>query len=446
MFLPILVYGLNKATGFLGKAFGTKANLVVDVGTSFADNTLAWNNLAQGGEERTRMFASVLDKLASLTPRYLRIDHVYDFYDVVKRGNDGKLAYDWSKLDLTLNDMHVVGAAPFLSLSYMPLVLSGSNEIDVPHDWREWSDVVKNTVEHVSGKDSLGREAVYYEIWNEPDLFGGFAVGGKKDYGLLYKFAVEGANQAKNVHPFKIGGPAITNFNSKWMEAFIKFVDTTDLRLDFLSWHRYGSNMADFDNDLLKSRSLAAKFPSIAETELVLSETGYDSEINKLNDETLAAIHTIATSAVVFPTIDKVFAFEIKDGPGESKYWGRWGVLTHEKFGTPTEKPRFAAIKFLNQMTGDRLTVLGQGTWVKSFAVKLGLEIKLLIVNYDKYGKHSERVPINFVNLPPGKLSYKRVSFLGNSSDKEITAENGNYVTSELLLPNSAAIIVVEPK
>jgi len=58
--LPFFIYTLGKVTGFWTQAFGTKANLVIDTGTSFEMGGMPWNNLAQGGEEKTRMLGSVI--------------------------------------------------------------------------------------------------------------------------------------------------------------------------------------------------------------------------------------------------------------------------------------------------------------------------------------------------------------------------------------------------
>src|SRR3972149_1571123 len=49
-----------------------------------------------------------------------------------------------------------------------------------------WQNLAQKTVEHVSGKAGLNLSNVYYEVWNEPDLFGGYKVYGGKNYLDLY--------------------------------------------------------------------------------------------------------------------------------------------------------------------------------------------------------------------------------------------------------------------
>ena len=70
------------------------------------------------------MLANVIPQTAALYPRYIRLDHIYDYYDLVNRDNRGNLQLNWQKLDATVCDIFHTGAKPFFSLGYMPSVLS----------------------------------------------------------------------------------------------------------------------------------------------------------------------------------------------------------------------------------------------------------------------------------------------------------------------------------
>src|SRR5690606_20072505 len=146
----------------------------------------------------------------------IRIDHIYDFYDVVNVNVDGSLTYDWSKLDQVVDDILEMGAKPFFSLSYMPKVISTGTELDVPIDWSLWMQVVRETVRHYSSRDGKAIENVYYEVWNEPDLFGNFELYGEKSYIAMYQNAALGALAVENSLPFKIGGPATSGYYPNW--------------------------------------------------------------------------------------------------------------------------------------------------------------------------------------------------------------------------------------
>lgn len=419
--LPVAVYLVGQRVGFWGKAGGTPADLVINAGFLIPDSHYSWKNLAQGGEEKGRMLQNVIDKVNSLHPNYIRIDHVFDFYDIES---------SWTSLDQTLSDISGSGALPFISLSPLPENLVGAN----------WAGKVQNLIQHISG--TLGISNVYYEVGNEPDLFGGWKTYGNKNYFNLYAESVAGANRAVNVKPFKIGGPATTQLYKNWAQNFAKFVLANNLRLDFYSWHRYSKNLEDFETDMVNAQVWLTESGLSNNLELVISETGPDSNNNAIYDNEFGAIHAIATSATLEDTINKMFTFEIKDGPTN-----KWGILNRNG----GVKPRYNALLFLNNMGGDKIRVTGQGSWVKAFAKSDGKTIRTLIVNYDPNGIHTEAVPVNFVNLRSQNFEYRRVDFVGSSlgqvsKDIPVSTSSSLWSTLELMNPNSAAIIEVIPK
>jgi len=446
--LPVTVLALLKYTPYLteglGGLTGTRANIVVNL-TDAYPFVPPWAHLAQGGEEKTDMLSPVIAQTAVLQPQYIRLDHIFDFYDVVSRNPDGSLAFNWSKFDVQIDHIRKMNAKPFLSISYMPSAISAGSEIDAPRDWTEWQRCVQALVEHVSGKATLNMTDVYYEVWNAPDLFGKFTLGGEKDYLKLYQYASLGAVSAKNVNTFKFGGPATTGLYGQWVTNFLNFASRNNLRLDFYSWHRYSKVLQTYENDLMQAQRLIYEFPQYQNAELIISEAGYNSDNDKGNDGVISAIQTLGMYADIFQKIDRVFTFEIKDGPGPSQYWGRWGILTHEQYGTPIPKPRYLALEFLNKMRGSFYPVYGQGTWVKSIAVKSGTVIRVLLVNYDPTGKHSERVPVSFVNMPSFHFTYRRINFMGKTEERVVDIQGTNWNVQEEMGPNIAAILEISP-
>ncbi|MEK7061373.1 MAG: hypothetical protein AAB954_01800 [Patescibacteria group bacterium] len=445
LFLPLSVYLVFQITHFFGKASGVSANLIIDTGSSFSVPGGVWRNLAQGGEEKGRMFLSIIDKVSALKPEYIRIDHVFDGYDVVKKDPSGNLSFDWSRLDLTLSDIEKTGAKPFISISYMPPVISRGDIIDLPVSWNDWEASCQALIEHISGKGNLNTTQVYYEVWNEPDLFGSFKTYGDKNYLELYSHTVVAANRASGVNSFKIGGPATTGFYRNWFTAFIKLVKEGNLRLDFLSWHKYSMDMDEYLSDSLEAKKMLEDAGLDESIELLITEAGPDSENNPIYDTGFSAIHTLALGSVLEGNINRLFGFEIKDGPGEKKLWGRWGILTHEKFGQPEEKPRYRALGFLNKMSGNKVNVAGLGTWVKAFAKEGEGIVKTLVVNYDPSGKHYEAVPMTFINLPSGVFMFKRTNFAGGITEINVATTSAAWSTLQEFQPNSAAIFEIIP-
>ena len=240
---------------YLPRALAVKANIIVDVLKTSGPFPDRWKALAQGGEEAgVRMLEPVVPQVAELYPRFIRIDHIYDFYDVVSRDSSGALAFNFDKLDLTVCDIYHTGAKPFFSLGYMPPTMADDGSlIGKPKSWPEWSLLVQKTIERYSGRNTVlpcgglydfWKTDIYYEVWNEPDLetFGKWRYqSGGKSYSDLYLYSVRGADKAQNVFPFKMGGPVTTALYKNWIQQFLNYVTRNNLRLDFISWHHYSN-------------------------------------------------------------------------------------------------------------------------------------------------------------------------------------------------------------
>ncbi len=426
--VPTSIFLVSQKTNFFNRANDLPANIVIDV-NNVTENASGevWRNLAQGGEDRSRQLQPVLNEVKALHPKYIRIDHVFDFYTE-------------AELDLIINDITATGAKPFIALSYMPPSLSKTgNTTDLPKDWTAWENLVQKTVERISGRGGLNISNVYYEVWNEPDLFGGFKMGGDKSYLELYTHTVRGAQRAKGVNSFKIGGPAVTGFYENWLNKLLVFTQENNIRLDFLSWHRYSKVLSDYEDDFNDSDHFQGY-------ETIITEMGPNSENDKVYDTNFGALHLIATSVLLEGKVDKIFNFEIKDGIGPEKYWGRWGMMTNEKWGKPEIKPRYRAVQFLNNLNGGKeIKVEGNGSFVKAIAKNNNGKIQILLVNYDHNGRHSEAVPVKITNLPSNNIKLKRINFNGNTQETVINLDGNTYETTLSFDPNTASILEFTP-
>jgi hypothetical protein len=425
--VPVSIYLVSQKTEFFQRASGEPANLVIDASQIIGGKSESWRYLAQGGEEKGRQLLPVIDKTKSLLPKYIRIDHVFDYYNE-------------QELDQVIKDILATGAKPFISLSYMPPQMAKDGNItNEPNNWSEWENLVTKTVERISGRNGLNIGNVYYEVWNEPDLFGKFKISGSKNYLELYSRTARAVQRAKNVNSYKIGGPATTAFYENWMNRLLIFTQENNLPLDFISWHRYSKDLNKYEDDFLGTVNFGGK-------ELIISENGPNSENDSVYDNNFGAMHLIATTALLEGKVDKIFNFEIKDGLGKEKYWGRWGMITHEKWGTPEIKPRYRAVQFLNNLIGGtNIQITGQGSWVKSIAKRYeNNKIKILIVNYDRFGKHVEAVPLKVTNLPSNNFKLRRIDFLRGVSTINIAVENLTWESTLYFEPNTASIFELE--
>ena len=129
--LPVGVILVQKVVNYFSKASELPANLVIDMTTDYGQAPDAWRNLAQGGEEKGRMLLPVISQVKALKPEYIRIDHVFDYYNM-------------QELENVIGDITAIGAKPFIALSYMPPAISKSGDVnDLPANWADWENLVQ---------------------------------------------------------------------------------------------------------------------------------------------------------------------------------------------------------------------------------------------------------------------------------------------------------------
>ena len=453
-FLPLLFIGvsiiavvgvvlnIDKVQTFFGKASGTPANIIIDTQGVIGTLNKPWQNLSQGGEDKNYRFTSVASTIKALNPEYIRIDHIYDFYQIVSRDGSGNLQFDWTKFDPIISDILSTGAKPFISLSYMPDVLGNGDITGQPQNWGEWQTVIQRTIEHVSGRRGLNIAGVYYEVWNEPDLFGQWKTYGDKNYLTLYYYAAKGAQNASNAQPFKIGGPATTALYPNWITKFFDYAQQNDLPVDFYSWHRYHRDIDQFIADSSLFDQTIVNYPNyVYSVEKIISEWGHDSEVDPGYDSNYSAAHTVAT-AIQFPRIlNRSFIFEIQDGKDQAgqEYWGRWGMLTHQDFGSK-KKPRYNAVLMLSQLGNTQLSLVGQGSWVKGLATRDNQgKVKVILANYDSQGVHAETVPVTFQRINPGQYTITQ-QFLGRGPTQVSIATTSSALKHTVTMPASSVV------
>lgn len=430
---------------FFGQASGTPANLIVDTTARIGNVQRPWRNLAQGGEDHNWRIGQLTAPVAALKPEYIRIDHIYDFYDIVQ-GTPGNLSFNWTKFDLIIDDIIATGAKPYIALSYMPPAISSGDILAYPTNWSDWQLVVQRTIEHLSGTRKI--RDVYYEVWNEPDLFGSYKYYGDKNYLTMYAYASNGAKNAKGVLPFKLGGPAITALYKNWFTAWAKGCIDSNWRCDFFSWHRYTTDLDQFSQDMQEVQTWVQEFPQLEPTlEFHITEWGHDSKNHPGYDGAYSAAHTVAGAISMSNRVQRAFAFEIQDGkdPEGKAQWGRWGMFTHNDFGA-NSKPRYRALRLLDSIPEQRLQITGLGSFVKALAAENAAgETELIIANFDPKARHSELVPITFLNIEPGSYTLS-TEFLGGSKQNQQVATTAAALRAEVFMPiNEVAKVKLIP-
>ena len=233
---------------------------------------------------------------------------------------------------------------------------SGKSRIEPPASYAEWADLVAATVSHLNVDRKLGIH--YWEDWNEPDL-GDFWRASFGEYLRLYDATVEAA---LGVDPtIAIGGPAFASFKPISLANFLEHEASLGAhgRADFVSWHAYGRSPDALAEEIKEARAITERFP-ILHPELFITEFNVlqggpgDTSVNSNTDKVEGAIALLASiEAMQREHLDRAFLFELKDGLGPSRYWGRWGILTND--GSP--KPIYHAYKAYQDRPRTRLPI-----------------------------------------------------------------------------------------
>lgn len=438
---------------FLSRATYQKANLLIDTRNFLGPLQHNWKAIAQGGEESgVRMLEPIVLPASILQPRYIRLDHIYDFYNVVSHNSNQQLVYNWDQLDATVCDIFHMGAKPFFVLGYMPKVISSDESlISPPSSWAKWSQTVQKTIERYSGLDTRlcggvygdWFKDIYYEVWNEPDLeiFGKWSIyGGNKDYKALYYFSAQGAASAQNVNRFLLGGPVTTRPYRNWFLGIINYVRSQALPFNFVSWHHYSTMPNDFSQEL-QNISTWLSDPNLGyyqQLPRIISEWGYDSNPNPIADTNVGAAHTVATIRyLIDEKVEMAFAFEMRDGPSP-----RWGIFSYDN----KPKPRFYALKLLNVLGRHRLKVEGEGSFVKAIAtITPPNKVNIVLVNYDQGNTNVEAVPIKVNNLSNGLYRVVQTDLTEQKINEDQQVTNGTLEKNILMNPNTVIALEITP-
>ncbi len=179
-------------------------------------------------------------KMTELEARSFRYEFAWgkDLYTSADiTGTTSSLKYNWSNANYLFSRASKHSPAIIFCHGYMPIPLqNGSGELawqNPPQDYSLWQQVNQAAAENWREKGYSNR---YVEIWNEPDLPGGFFSGSVDDYVRIYQY---GALGAKAGDPdAKVGGPG--GALQWWHEPLVNHCLANNLPLDFVSGHAYG--------------------------------------------------------------------------------------------------------------------------------------------------------------------------------------------------------------
>jgi len=347
---------------------------------------------------------------------------------VYSETSDGQPRYDFQYLDRVLDTWVGVGLKPIFETDFMPDALAegpiirnySGGAINTPKDYNKWRDLVYETVKHCI--ERYGAEEVrswYFEIWNEPDLktyfIDGLGPGERfspekvQRLNKMYDYFVAGAKAADPL--VKVGGPGIA-WNPDYFRAFLNHcVNGTNsvtgekgTRIDFISWHAYGTTEQIQRKNREMKQILLEEFPSLADREMQQNEWGQPVG----QDSNRPSVYTQYEAAFLCKNIDSLFSDEsarvakilrwgTPTGSVQPRRIRGWRPLTIF-FGSEVIKLSiFNAYELLAKLGPERVQLTGTrfGDLVHGFATrKTNSSVQIVVYHFDERNQQSLGAPV----------------------------------------------------
>ena len=264
-----------------------------------------------------------------------------------------------------------------------------------PSDYDKYGEIIYQTVKHLNVEKGFG---VKFSVWNEPNVK--FWMGTQEE---LHKLAEVTTRAIKRADPNSMsGGPATAGFAPDWIEAFVKHYAENDLPLDFISWHYYywyakqAGKVMSFAEQVNTIRRIVARYPSVGDPKLYLTEWAYDWKASDLLGPTF-------NGAFVAQSLYEM----LEGGVAGATYCGNLGWLDEPDPAAQVFKFYHSLEDFRMKAEADErdsgIGILGTGTHGR---------IALMVWNYPDdegaRGVESQSVSIHLENLGAGTYRVKR--------------------------------------
>jgi polysaccharide biosynthesis protein PslG len=285
---------------------------------------------------------ALLDRVQAAGIGWVRIDFIWAWVEPARD------TYDWRVYDAIVAAARARGIEVFATLAYTPAwATSGPAVTGVPNDPGQWAEVCSAAAQQFRGKIR------YWGVWNEPNL-AKFWSGSRQQYlDILLKpcaDAIHAANPAAQV-----GGPDLahlTSGDSDWYDWLNDVLVAAGDRLDFITHHVYDSDGHRDVGDRLDGSTVFGNRPSLWDVvnpsveEVLrnagawgkpfwLTETGWDSANSGETQQASwygGLLNDWLTGAPERSWLNKVFFYELADGPPPAP---GWGILRADRSARP---------------------------------------------------------------------------------------------------------------
>ena len=310
--------------------------------------------------------------------RYIRFHAI--FHDVLGtvKVQDGKIVYDWTKIDQLYDALLAKRIKPFVELGFTPEAMKTSDQTifywkgNTSHpQLGPWRDMIDAFVRHLRAR--YGVEEVrtwFFEVWNEPNLDGFWEKADQAAYFELYDVT---ARAIKAIDPaLRVGGPATAG--AAWVPEFLAHVKKTGSPVDFVTTHTYGVDGGFLDEKGVQDTKLspsqdavvgdvrrvreqieASAYPGLPLyfTEWSTSYTPRDS----VHDSYVSAAYIVEKLRRTQGLVQGMSYWTYTDlfeepGPPTAPFQGGFGLMNPQGI----RKPAWFAYKYLNALKGLELT------------------------------------------------------------------------------------------
>lgn len=349
-----------------------------------------WSRCVGAGRAREGLDALWQQQLSTAVQdcgfRYLRCHGLFHDDMFVYREHNGQPVYNWQYVDAFLDALLERGVRPFVELSFCPRDLAADPTKTIfwwrgitspPKDYARWGELVAVFARHCISRYGLAEvRQWYFEVWNEPNLVGGFWHGTREQYLELYR-ASAWALKAVDAQ-LRVGGPSSSglvqdddgNFISNWTKEFLALCATEGVPVDFVAAHSYPCYsqllghgkfspakraVETTRTDLQHIRALMAA-SGLPNLELHITEWNLSVDCRDLMHDWLpAAAYVLKANLDCLGLADSLSWWAFTDifeelGAGPSVFHGGFGLINYQGI----VKPTYHAYRFLNRL-GDEL-------------------------------------------------------------------------------------------
>ena len=309
--------------------------------------------------------------------RYIRFHAI--FHDVLGTVKvvDGKIVYDWTKIDQLYDALLAKGIRPFVELGFTPEAMKtsdltifywkGNTSHPQPGPWTDLIDAFTRHLVQRYGAPEVHRWL--FEVWNEPNLDGFWEHADQKAYFELYANTVRAIKKVDAA--IKVGGPSTAG--AAWVPELLAYAKANALPVDFVTTHTYGVEEGFLDEFGKSDRKLSPNPDSIigdvrrvrreieasAYPGLPLYITEWSTSYNprdKVHDSYVSAPWILSklhgtrgyAQAMSYWTYSDLFE---EPGPPDAAFHGGFGLMTREG----VRKPAWFAYKYLHALRGNEL-------------------------------------------------------------------------------------------